>query len=158
MTVNVIDEQDTPPTFLTTISEPIKIVENLAIGSKVFQVNAVDGDRYAPMKNEINYEIVGKNNYFQIDPVSGAIILKKKLDRETDPQITLVIMAIEQDDVKMSSEMTVEFIVEDANDNPPQCSSHKYNIQLNRTTKKLNANKPITVFDMDQVFLFSRFL
>ncbi|KAE9553245.1 hypothetical protein FO519_003553 [Halicephalobus sp. NKZ332] len=144
VTVNVVDEQDTPPTFLTTVSEPIKIVENLAIGSKVLQVNAVDGDRYTPKKNEINYELVGKSDYFQIDPVSGAVILKKKLDRETDPQITLVIMAVELDDVRMSSEMTVEFIVEDANDNPPQCSSHKYGVQLNRITKKLKLDKPIT--------------
>uniref|UniRef100_A0AC34Q5Z7 Cadherin domain-containing protein n=1 Tax=Panagrolaimus sp. JU765 TaxID=591449 RepID=A0AC34Q5Z7_9BILA len=149
LTINVVDEQDTPPTFLTTTSEPIRVAENLAIGSKVFQVNAIDGDRAAVKKNEVVYEIVGNSEYFQIDSVTGAVTLKKKLDRELSPRLNLAIMAVEQDDVHMNSEMMVEFIVEDSDDNPPQCSSKQYTAELNRTSKELNLGQVISVFDKD---------
>uniref|UniRef100_A0AC34FP04 Cadherin domain-containing protein n=1 Tax=Panagrolaimus sp. ES5 TaxID=591445 RepID=A0AC34FP04_9BILA len=150
VTINIIDEQDTPPTFLTTLTEPVRILESVPIGTKVLQVNAVDGDRYAPRKNEILYEIVGKNDYFQIDSVHGAITLIKQLDREVDPKLALTIVATEQDDARMSSEMTFEIIVEDADDNAPQCSTQQYTANLNRTSKTFEMDKIITVLDKDQ--------
>ena len=57
----------------------------------MFQAAAEDGDRYAPKKNEIHYEI-GENDYFDIDPFSGWITLKKPLDRETSDALSLNII------------------------------------------------------------------
>uniref|UniRef100_A0A7E4V3F2 Cadherin domain-containing protein n=1 Tax=Panagrellus redivivus TaxID=6233 RepID=A0A7E4V3F2_PANRE len=150
VTINVVDEQDTPPIFLTVLQEPVRILESVPIGSKVLQVNAIDGDRQARRRNDVFYDLSPPSDYFKIDSVTGAVTLIKELDREMNPKLTLTVVATEQDETKMTTEMTVEFIVEDSDDNLPQCSAQKYMAHLDRTKKTLEVDGTITVFDQDQ--------
>ncbi|KAF7705693.1 hypothetical protein HF521_020979 [Silurus meridionalis] len=73
ITINVLDAQDTPPTFVETpyfayvyeVSEP---------GSEIFTVSAKDGDQGNP--NPIHYSIInGSDGSFSINSSSGSIIL-----------------------------------------------------------------------------------
>jgi hypothetical protein len=76
---------------VATLTQPLRVAEDLPIGSKIFQAVAEDGDRHAPKKNEIYYEI-GENENFDIDSFSGWITLKKPLDRETTASFSLNII------------------------------------------------------------------
>ncbi|KAH7696833.1 Cadherin, partial [Aphelenchoides avenae] len=149
ITVHVLDEQDSPPVFLTTFDVPLRVLENIPSGSRIIKVAAEDGDRFALRKNAISYNIA-PNDFFDIDSDSGWLSLKQALDRETCPTLNLSITAIEQDAMRMRSTMRVEIIVVDADDNVPTCAADNYTARIDRDSRTLIVDQPIVVSDADQ--------
>lgn len=86
--VSVEDCEDQPPMF-TFVPSITRIPENLAVGSPVVRVAAIDGDR--GINNQIQYKLVSVNgqesgperNLFTIDAESGQISVARELDRES---------------------------------------------------------------------------
>uniref|UniRef100_A0A0K0E583 Cadherin n=1 Tax=Strongyloides stercoralis TaxID=6248 RepID=A0A0K0E583_STRER len=147
--INIIDEEDSPPYFITDLSVPILIPENTTIGSKVFQIRAEDGDKRSEKKNAIRY-LVEENDIFSIESETGWLILEKEVDFEQQRDYSLKIQAIESGQNAMVTDGTLLIQIEDIDDNIPRCLDESYIMYLNASSWKFNLDKPIQVFDADE--------
>lgn len=85
--ISVEDCEDQPPMF-TFVPSITRIPENLAVGSNVVRVTAIDGDR--GVNNPIKYSLISVNGnesgpesaIFSLDPQTGQIQVAHELDRE----------------------------------------------------------------------------
>ncbi|XP_034165009.2 cadherin-related family member 1 isoform X2 [Pangasianodon hypophthalmus] len=120
ITVNVLDAQDSPPTFVGTpyfgyvyeVSEP---------GSEIFTVSAKDGDQVNP--NPIHYSIVnGSDGSFSINSSSGSIILMSYPVQLKNELYELKVKASEvgpENELLDSAVTVVTIRVVDLNNHPP---------------------------------------
>ncbi|CEF60775.1 Cadherin domain and Cadherin-like domain-containing protein [Strongyloides ratti] len=147
--INIIDEEDSPPYFITDLSIPILIPENTKLGNKVFQIRAEDGDKRSEKKNAIRY-LIEENDIFSIDSETGWLILEKEVDFEQQRDYSLKIQAIESGQNAMVTDGTLLIQIEDIDDNIPRCLDESYIMYLNASSWKFNLDKPIQVFDADE--------
>ncbi|XP_028049562.1 neural-cadherin isoform X3 [Monomorium pharaonis] len=117
-TVEITDVNDNPPLF-----DRQRYVENVkqdaSIGTNILRVSASDED--ADNNGAIVYSLSSPNNeqnleYFEIQPESGWIVLKKPLDRET---YKLEAMAKDRGYPPLSRTVEVQIDVVDRANNPP---------------------------------------
>ncbi|XP_011795071.1 PREDICTED: protocadherin beta-7 [Colobus angolensis palliatus] len=115
----VLDINDNAPDFLRSLYK-VQVPENSPVGSMVVSLSARDLDTGS--NGEISYafsyatEIILKT--FQINPTSGNLHLKAKLDYEAIQTYTLTIQA--KDGGGLSGKCTVVVEVTDINDNRPE--------------------------------------
>ncbi|RZF43965.1 hypothetical protein LSTR_LSTR013671, partial [Laodelphax striatellus] len=124
-TVEITDVNDIPPLF-----DRQKYVENVkqdaSIGTNILRVSASDED--ADNNGAIVYNLSAPYNpsdleYFDIQPESGWIVLKKPLDRE---RYRLRVRASDRGDVPLYADVDVELDVVDRNNKPPLWDSGVY--------------------------------
>ncbi|XP_023247590.1 neural-cadherin, partial [Copidosoma floridanum] len=117
-TVEITDTNDNPPLF-----DRQKYVENVkqdaSIGTNILRVSASDED--ADNNGAIVYSLSAPNDesgleYFEIQPESGWIVLKKPLDRE---KYRLKVSASDRGTPPSFAEVDVELDVVDRNNKPP---------------------------------------
>ncbi|CAF4759505.1 unnamed protein product [Pieris macdunnoughi] len=117
-TVEITDVNDNPPLF-----DRQKYVENVkqdaSIGTNILRVSASDED--ADNNGAIVYTLSAPYNpadieYFEIQPESGWIVLKKPLDRD---RYRLRVRASDRGDPPSSADVDVELDVVDRNNKPP---------------------------------------
>ncbi|XP_065164456.1 neural-cadherin isoform X4 [Atheta coriaria] len=117
-TVEITDVNDNPPLF-----DRQKYVENVkqdaSIGTNILRVSASDED--ADNNGAIVYTLnAGPNHqdleYFEIQPESGWIVLKKPLDRD---RYRLRVRASDRGDAPLYADVDVELDVVDRNNKPP---------------------------------------
>ncbi|XP_015602417.1 neural-cadherin isoform X3 [Cephus cinctus] len=117
-TVEITDVNDNPPLF-----DRQKYVENVkqdaSIGTNILRVSASDED--ADNNGAITYTLSAPNNdqslqYFEIQPESGWIVLKKALDRD---RYRLTVRASDRGTPPLYAEVDVELDVVDRNNKPP---------------------------------------
>ncbi|XP_071875827.1 neural-cadherin-like isoform X1 [Bombus fervidus] len=117
-TVEITDVNDNPPLF-----DRQRYVENVkqdaSIGTNILRVSASDED--ADNNGAITYSLSSPNNeqgleYFEIQPESGWIVLKKPLDRE---MYKLEAMAQDKGFPPLSRTVEVQIDVVDRANNPP---------------------------------------
>ncbi|XP_068682491.1 uncharacterized protein [Montipora foliosa] len=121
VTIIVMDINDNPPIFISRNYTSVK--ENVANGTIIFQVKAVDADfgNYSIVTYRLlPGEYSGK---FAIDASSGNITLIGELDHENASEIILRIQAT---DGEFFTNMTLSINVEDVNDNYPYFSQRWY--------------------------------
>lgn len=149
VTINVIDEQDTPPVFITNSSYGIAVEEGRNVNERVYQIQAEDGDKFAAKRNQITYEI-SENEYFGIEEDSGWLVLKSHLDRESLVVIEIVIKAIEKGEEGMWTEQKFVINVTDSDDVIPKCERSFYFFEMEEGAKHFIESESIHVFDNDQ--------
>uniref|UniRef100_A0A6B2E6C1 Putative cadherin egf lag seven-pass g-type receptor n=1 Tax=Phlebotomus kandelakii TaxID=1109342 RepID=A0A6B2E6C1_9DIPT len=124
-TVEITDVNDNPPLF-----DRQKYVENVkqdaSIGTNILRVSASDED--ADNNGAIVYSLSAPYNpqdleYFEIQPESGWIVLKKPLDRET---YKLEAMAQDKGYPPLSRTVEVQIDVVDRANNPPVWDHNVY--------------------------------
>lgn len=120
--INVSDANTFRPYFQGTPYQ-IRVDEDTAVGSTVFNVLAFDND--VGENARITYTM-DDNEAFQINPVSGEIIVKHPLDREKLPGYTVSVTATDNGRPAKSDTADVEIIVLDVNDNSPQFVETSY--------------------------------
>uniref|UniRef100_A0A182NBN7 Cadherin domain-containing protein n=1 Tax=Anopheles dirus TaxID=7168 RepID=A0A182NBN7_9DIPT len=117
-TVEITDVNDNPPLF-----DRQKYVENVkqdaSIGTNILRVSASDED--ADNNGAIVYTLSAPHSpndldYFEIQPESGWIVLKKPLDRE---RYRLKVYASDKGDPPSTADVDVELDVVDRNNKPP---------------------------------------
>ncbi|VVD01806.1 unnamed protein product [Leptidea sinapis] len=117
-TVEITDVNDNPPLF-----DRQKYVENVkqdaSIGTNILRVSASDED--ADNNGAIVYTLSAPYNpadieYFEIQPESGWIVLKKPLDRD---RYRLRVRASDRGEPPSSADVDVELDVVDRNNKPP---------------------------------------
>ncbi|KAM4712410.1 cadherin EGF LAG seven-pass G-type receptor 1 isoform 2-T2 [Anableps anableps] len=132
LTVTVSDKNDHRPVFEQN-NYRVNIRENVEVGFEVITIRATDGD--APSNANMVYKIVNENDInsvFEIDSRNGLVRIRERPDRETRSQYKLIVEANDQgkDPHPLTATATVLITVEDENDNYPQFSEKRYEIQV----------------------------
>ncbi|KAJ8674820.1 hypothetical protein QAD02_010606 [Eretmocerus hayati] len=144
--VKVEDVEDQPPEFVS-ITPVTRISENVAVGTSVLQVRAVDGDK--GINNRVTYSMSrGPLDLFDIDPSTGLVFTTSQLDREapensagsfileiTAREVTTLVPA-----PSVSTELTI--VLMDVNDETPTFRSPRYEAEVNENSPH---NTPITI-------------
>lgn len=140
LTVNVDDTNDHGPVFESSeYSRDIR--ESATIGSTIVTVRATDQDQGS--NAEIVYSILnpeGPNQAFRIDPRSGVVTTRQRLDRERIANYNLEIEASDQaavSDRKRSTTLLKVGVLDD-NDNYPQFEEKNYAIEIPENTDWLD--------------------
>ncbi|XP_034545021.1 protocadherin alpha-3-like isoform X11 [Notolabrus celidotus] len=120
--INVLDINDNAPVFSRSLYKA-HILENLPVGSTVIILNATDADE--GLNSEIEYSLRQRGqdrvlNLFEIDPKTGAILIKGKIDYEENPAFEIHAQASDKGQPPMSAECKVLVEVVDQNDNAPE--------------------------------------
>ncbi|XP_007504084.2 protocadherin Fat 4 [Monodelphis domestica] len=128
ITVNIQNVNDEIPVFAYRPDRPIYIYENLPLGRELVKLTANDRD----IGDSVHYEFVGTFKGFSINDDSGLITISQPLDYE-DPAIPqswiLKIRAYDNDRMHSTTGM-LTVILQDINDNPPQCTQDYYIIEF----------------------------
>ncbi|KAF5281948.1 hypothetical protein FQA39_LY00472 [Lamprigera yunnana] len=115
--VKVLDANDNDPVFNKDVYE-FSVEENVRRGSFVGTVSATDVD--VGINAALRYYLIPSNTSFQINLVTGEIVTKDVLDRETKEVYDLVAEARDQGTPSRSSRVPLRIKVLDINDNAPE--------------------------------------
>ncbi|XP_045127513.1 neural-cadherin-like isoform X1 [Portunus trituberculatus] len=148
-TVEITDINDNPPLF-----DRQKYIENVKqdtnVGTNILRVSASDED--ADNNGAIVYNLTAASNpgdleYFEVQPESGWIILKKPLDRG---EYEVVVTAMDQGQPPLTSEVLVELNIVDRANRPPVWDEKVYqtkkipeNISVGQTVYSIKASSGI---------------
>uniref|UniRef100_A0AAV2JQ63 Cadherin domain-containing protein n=1 Tax=Knipowitschia caucasica TaxID=637954 RepID=A0AAV2JQ63_KNICA len=125
--VEIIDENDNPPTF----SEPsyiVRILENINAGATVLLVNATDLDASREFgQASLIYSLEGSTQ-FRLNSRSGEITTTALLDRELKAEYILIVRAVDGGvgPQQKTGIATVNITVLDINDNAPKWPDEPY--------------------------------
>ncbi|XP_014862605.1 PREDICTED: cadherin-17 [Poecilia mexicana] len=112
VTVNNVDEAPE----ITMDSVDVAVPENFTKGSVLLKVNAQD-----PEGEEIGFKLDGDDKgWLEINPATGEIRTKTKMDRETLETFDVTVTAFEKKNPDKSSERVVHVRLLDVNDNVPK--------------------------------------
>lgn len=120
--VRVVDANDNPPTWPQDPLE-LKVSENAAIGTALYNLTAVDLDD-GP-NGDVRYNLLSQTpaEVFSVDPLTGTLTLTALLDREIVPEYTLVVKASDQPingSDRLETTVTARISIVDENDNDPR--------------------------------------
>ncbi|XP_076875456.1 protocadherin alpha-2-like isoform X9 [Brachyhypopomus gauderio] len=149
--VNVLDINDNNPVFTKSLYK-VKVQENVPTGSKILTVTATDSDE--GLNSEVVYSIVGHGrnsmiNLFSVDPISGDITVKGKVDYEENPAIELRVQAQDRSLSPRHSNCKVLIEVVDVNDNAPEISVTLLMSSVSEDVRPGTGFALITVSDKD---------
>jgi len=130
--VNVVDRNDHPPTFTIGLYS-LSIDENNAVGVSIGRVKATDQD-VGPNGN-VTYRMgenrdSGSEDLVDIDPLTGIISAKIRLDREKSHGFSFDVVASDQSAEPRSSTSRVEVIVHDLDDEAPVFTMPNYSFAI----------------------------
>ncbi|KAM5303185.1 cadherin-related family member 4-like isoform 2-T3 [Glossophaga mutica] len=132
ITVNIRNVNDESPAFRYIPDAPINIYENLPVGTKLVKLTATDRD----IGDSVHYEFIGTQKEFSINEDSGEVKIAYPLDYEnaaTPHSWILYFRAYDNGRVHSTTGM-LTVILQDVNDNPPQCIQDIYVIELPENT------------------------
>ncbi|XP_030595794.1 protocadherin alpha-3-like isoform X11 [Archocentrus centrarchus] len=120
--INVLDNNDNAPIFSSTLYK-IKALENSPVGTTIFTLNATDADEGT--NSEIVYSLRSKDqdhilDIFKIDPETGVISVKGKIDYEERKAFEIRAEARDKGQPPMAAHSKVLVEVIDVNDNAPE--------------------------------------
>ncbi|KAG7315763.1 hypothetical protein KOW79_020629 [Hemibagrus wyckioides] len=120
--VNVLDSNDNSPQFEHDAIR-VELHEDAPVGFLLLRVQAFDPDHGE--NGDVRYDFAeGESNEikstFDVDPVSGAVVLKSSVDFETRKSYELHIRAYDLGANSIPSTCTVTVEVVDVNDNAPE--------------------------------------
>ena len=163
--VQVTPLNDQPPSFTESLYTT-QVLENVAPGTSVFQVKAIDDDqthcqRYSgqsgsgdmsltpePLElSNVTYTLLNNREDFEIDSLTGDISTVSSLDRETVAAYSLIISAL--DISGLSSNATVYVAIGDINDNEPRFIQAQYERTINENTAIGTSVLQVLATDLD---------
>ncbi|KAE9550699.1 hypothetical protein FO519_006082, partial [Halicephalobus sp. NKZ332] len=131
--VEVLDVQDNAPIFEKN-SYFSEIREDALVGTTVLSVFATDSDEGENGNIVYSLEDGEGSKFLQIDPDSGVISTRTKLDREEKSLFRINVIATDKGSPPKSSQALVEVIVIDVNDNSPKFEEKFYNFTVLENT------------------------
>ncbi|XP_041653153.1 protocadherin alpha-8-like [Cheilinus undulatus] len=151
VSVVVLDSNDNRPMFSRDTYQ-IEIYENTAVGTTVTKVNAMDPDEGT--NGEIYYSLskaLTRKVYdiFELDGLSGTIILKGALNFEDTENYKLDIEASDKGTPPLTSRCRVIIKIKDINDNPPDIEVTSLSNTVSEDSKPGTIISLISVMDKD---------
>ncbi|XP_043973337.1 cadherin-17 [Gambusia affinis] len=118
LTVNVNDVDEAPEFMMDSMD--VVVPENFTKGSVLLKINAKD-----PEGSEISFKLDGDDKgWLEINPATGEIKTKTKMDRETLETFDVTVTAFEKNNPDRSSERAVHVRLLDVNDNVPKLTKN----------------------------------
>ncbi|XP_033036812.1 protocadherin alpha-2 [Trachypithecus francoisi] len=149
--IKVLDVNDNEPTFAQSVYK-VKLLENTANGTLVVKLNASDADEGS--NSEIVYSL-GSDVFstiqtkFTIDPSSGEIRTKGKLDYEEAKSYEIQVTATDKGTPSMSGHCKISLKLVDINDNTPEVSITSLSLPISENASLGTVIALITVSDRD---------
>lgn len=125
--IGITDINDNPPTFLDS-PYLAYVMENTIPPNNgfVISVQAYDADT-PPFNSQVRYFLKeGDADLFRINASTGEISLLRTLDRESQAEYTLTLVAMDTGSPPLTGTGTVRVIVQDMNDHSPQFERQSY--------------------------------
>ncbi|KAI4023067.1 protocadherin alpha 2 [Homo sapiens] len=149
--IKVLDVNDNEPTFAQSVYK-VKLLENTANGTLVVKLNASDADE-GP-NSEIVYSLGSDvsstiQTKFTIDPISGEIRTKGKLDYEEAKSYEIQVTATDKGTPSMSGHCKISLKLVDINDNTPEVSITSLSLPISENASLGTVIALITVSDRD---------
>ncbi|XP_034740286.1 protocadherin alpha-9-like [Etheostoma cragini] len=149
--INVLDTNDNAPMFSSTLYK-VKTFENIPIGTAVFTLNATDADDGT--NSEIVYSLRSKDqdhilDVFKIDPETGIISVKGKIDYEERKAFEIRAEARDKGQPPMSAHSKVLVEVMDVNDNAPDITVTSLLNTVNEDADVGTAIALVSILDKD---------
>ena len=120
VTVTIKDVNDNKPTFSRSAYFE-KLAENLRPGTVIMTLNATDDD--SGDNGNVTYKIDSASqqvlNTFSLNPLTGVLTTKVRLDREMKSSYTIPVKASDHGNPPLSSSTLIHLNVDDDNDNHP---------------------------------------
>lgn len=117
ISITVQDENDHAPQFTQKLYQ-FTMQENNKPGTVVGEVQAVDED--IGENGAVVYSLQPPHGDFQIDARTGVIRAISPLDREKQSLYELQVIAVDQGQPQLQSDVIIHVVVSDANDNNPK--------------------------------------
>ncbi|CAB1325305.1 unnamed protein product [Coregonus sp. 'balchen'] len=151
--VDVLDVNDNMPVF-TKESYSVTLNENSPIGTTVIQVNATDLDEGS--NGEIMYSFGSNVNsklreLFEVDAISGEIIVKEWIDFEIDDSYEIDIQASDKGSAPLTADKSVTVKIVDLNDNAPEIEVTSFSNAIPEDSRPGTTVALISVSDKDSV-------
>ncbi|KAM3613136.1 uncharacterized protein V6R79_021134 [Siganus canaliculatus] len=149
--INVLDINDNAPVFSSTLYK-VKTFENTPIGTAIFALNATDADDGT--NSEIIYSFRNKDrdhilDLFNIDPDTGIISVKGKIDYEEKKAFEIRAEARDKGQPPMSAHSKVLVEIIDVNDNTPEITVTSLLNTVNEDAAVGTAIALVSVLDRD---------
>ncbi|XP_042372051.1 protocadherin gamma-C3-like, partial [Plectropomus leopardus] len=149
--INVLDINDNAPMFSSTLYK-VKTFENIQVGTAIFPLNATDADEGT--NSEIVYSLRSKDqdhilDIFKIDPNTGIISVKGKIDYEERKAFEIRAEARDKGQPPMSAHSKVLVEVIDVNDNAPEITVTSLLNTVNEDAEVGTAIALVSVQDRD---------
>ncbi|NP_001076052.1 protocadherin alpha-2 precursor [Pan troglodytes] len=149
--IKVLDVNDNEPTFAQSVYK-VKLLENTANGTLVVKLNASDADEGS--NSEIVYSLGSDvsstiQTKFTIDPISGEIRTKGKLDYEEAKSYEIQVTATDKGTPSMSGHCKISLKLVDINDNTPEVSITSLSLPISENASLGTVIALITVSDRD---------
>ncbi|VDL60847.1 unnamed protein product [Hymenolepis diminuta] len=158
LTVLIGDINDHKPQFTQEVMT-YQVPENSPPGTILKQVStrnavALATDADVGKNGMIKYSFIRGSRAaenFSIDPFSGLISTRIPLDREMNGKYAFNILAIDQGEGEtvLTGTGTVEVLVLDVNDNPPEFTQELYTFQIAENLPRGTRVGQVTAFDLD---------
>lgn len=142
--MDILDIDDQVPKF-TVKRYHMNVSENMPVETRVGIVKAIDRD--APQNSAFTYYLeAGRSaiDSFEIDPTTGVISTKRKLDREDQSRYKLFVLVQSDTSPNRGDNAEVEVIVLDKNDNAPQFIFPSYTKNTTVVSNRLPTGHSIT--------------
>ncbi|XP_030595804.1 protocadherin alpha-8-like isoform X21 [Archocentrus centrarchus] len=151
VSVIVLDTNDNRPIFSQEIYE-IAIPENVLVGTNIFKINATDPDEN--VNGAIEYSLgktLKKKVYdtFELDKLTGEIIVKGTIDYEENDVYKLDIEASDKGTPPLTGECRVIVKITDINDNPPEIEITSLSNSVSEDSKPGTVISLLSVTDKD---------
>ncbi|XP_068182540.1 protocadherin alpha-3-like [Antennarius striatus] len=149
--INVLDVNDNAPVFTEDVYS-VMLNENVPVGTTVIQVNATDLDDGSnaeviySFSNSMNQNIL---NQFDINPLSGVIVVKGTIDYEEKDIYEIEIEASNKGSVPLSTEKSVIIKIVDINDNAPEIEVTSFSSSIPEDSRPGTTVALISVNDLD---------
>ncbi|XP_072114376.1 cadherin-7a isoform X1 [Mobula birostris] len=115
----VVEDVDEPPEFSSLLYK-MSVSEAARVGTAIGTVSAHDPDK---ANNPVRYSIdrnTDLERYFNIDANTGVITIAKPLDRETNEEHNITVLAMESQNPAQVGRGSVHISLVDVNDNVPE--------------------------------------
>jgi hypothetical protein len=149
--ITILDDNDEFPAFVNPWME-VSLPEDASPGSSIATMTAIDHDQGT--NGTITYSLslhteLSYPNKFHIEPNSGKLITRSRLDRESVPKYEIQVIAKDQGSPPLSSTATVHLSIKDVNDNVPKFYPLEYFISITEDTPVGTSLGHITAKDPD---------
>lgn len=130
----------------------VSIREEISNGTQVILVTATDADdgSAGAVRYSLHADVDQRSlKVFQIDPISGWVITKARVDRENISSHYFTVKARDQGSPSNSAQTSLTITVEDINDHAPTFEQSVYNINVSETESVGSVIMRIRADDLD---------
>ncbi|XP_053496993.1 protocadherin alpha-8-like isoform X3 [Ictalurus furcatus] len=151
VTVRVLDVNDNMPVFTKDVYSA-QLNENTPIGTTVIRVNATDlddgsnGDVVYAFSNSVHSNL---RKMFNIDSITGEIVVKGHIDFEATSAYEIDITASDKGTVPLTTDKSVIIKIVDVNDNAPEIELTSLSSSVSEDSRPGTTVALISVTDLD---------